>query len=531
MGKYSWAAALFVALSGPVAMSSAEAQPAVVDLDISGVGALLGTGSTTSEALVERYLARMKAYDQTHGAEPGLSAVITLNPNAITEAKERDAERSAGKIRGPLHGVPIVIKDNYDTADMPTTNGSEALKSFQPREDATIVTRLRAAGAIILAKTNLHEYAAGVTTISSLGGQTRNPYDLTRNPGGSSGGTAAAVAASFAAGGMGTDTCGSLRLPASYNNLVALRPTKGLTSINGVAPLSSTQDVTGSITKSVRDAAIILDAIAGYDPKDPATAASQGKIPVSYTALLSTGALKGKRLGLLVAEKYLGTSPVEKPSTDVIRAAADAMRARGAEIVELQMPQDLADALGGARTTTFEFRRDLNAWLAQPGATFDPAIAALTPPTDILTLTDIIASGKVTPTVMTKIKEYQATPDQPTAGADYAKALANREKAANGMSTLFAKERLDALIYPEIKATARKIEDKNDPGDNCGISPYTGFPSLNLPAGFASDDGMPVGVELLGLPFTEQTLLAMGYDYEQATHHRAPPKSVPELAR
>ena len=531
MRTYSRVVALSVAALASCGAIGAKAQPAVIDLGISDAGELLQTGRSTSEALVEQYLARIKAYDHAYGSEPGVNAVIALNPGAMADAKALDAERRAGKVRGPLHGVPIVVKDNYDTADMPTTDGSEALRTFQPHEDATIITRLRAAGAILLAKTNLHEFAAGVTTISSLGGQTRNPYDQTRNPGGSSGGTAAAVASSFAAGGMGTDTCGSIRSPASFNNVVGLRPTKGLTSIYGVAPLSSTQDVTGSITKSVRDAAIILDATAGYDPNDAATAASQGRTPTSYSSSLSINALKGRRLALLTAERNLGTGPTEKPTSDVVRAAADAMRARGAEVVELQMPQDIADALAGARTTTFEFRRDLNAWLAQPGAAFDAGIAALTAPADKLTLTDIIASGKVTPTVMTKIKEYEAVPDKATAADDYAKALANRRKAADSLSALFARERLDALIYPEIKATARKLDDKNEPGDNCGIAPYTGFPALNLPAGFASDDGMPVGVELLGLPFTEASLLAMGYDYEQATHHRTPPKSVPELAQ
>ncbi|MEU1276615.1 amidase [Streptomyces sp. NPDC005799] len=501
--------------------------PAVVDLGIADVRQMLNRHETTSKALVKAYLDRIDAYENTYGNQPGINAIITVNRHAMAEAAELDAERRAGHIRGPLHGVPIVVKDNYDTVDMPTTAGSESLKSFQPRYDSTQVKRLRAAGAIIIAKTNLHEFAAGVTTISSLGGQTRDPYDQTRNPGGSSGGTAAAVASSFAAAGLGTDTCGSIRLPASYNNLVGLRPTKGLTSISGVAPLSSTQDVTGPMTKTVEDAALLLDVMAGYDPEDPATSAAKGKASTHYERTLSKTALKGKRIALLTDK--LGTSSAEKPTSDIIRAAADKFRSQGATVVELQLPQTLVDALAGARTTTFEFQRDLNAWLAQPGARYDAQVASLTAPADKLTLSDIIKSGEVTPTVLTKIKQYAAVAESSTYDADYAKALANRKTAAAELKELFAENRLDAMMYPEIKATAGKIDDTNLPADNCGISPYTGFPALNVPAGFSSDTQMPVGVELLGLPFTESKLLSMGYDYEQATNFRTTPDSVPEL--
>lgn len=288
--------------------------------------------------------------------------------------------------------------------------------------------------------------------------------------------------------------------------------------------------MTGPITKSVRDAAMLLDVMAGYDPNDAPTAAAQGRKPDTYLASLSATALQGKRLGLLVAERHLGTGGIEKATSDTIRAAAEEMRAQGAEVIELTFPQELLDALGGSRTTTFEFKRDLNAWLAQP-AKFDAAIAALAEPAQKLTLADVIASGKVADAVMPKLKEYESTPALATTPERYSQAMYNRVRAADGLKTIFDRERLDAVIYPEIKATARKVDDKTEQGDNCGISPYTGFPALNVPAGFAADDGMPVGVEFLGLPFEEPKLLGLGYAFEQATHHRNPPTSVPELGR
>ncbi|WP_254593077.1 amidase [Prescottella equi] len=500
--------------------------PAVVDLGISELSEMLLTRRSTSEELVRQYLARIDAYDDAYGSEPGINAVITLNPKALDEARALDTERRSGHIRGPLHGVPIVVKDNYDTADMPTSAGSEALKDFQPAQDATQIQQLKDAGAIIVAKTNMHEFAAGTTTISSLGGQTHNPYDQTRIPGGSSGGTAAAVAASFAAAGMGTDTCGSGRGPAAFNNLVGFRTTSGLASIHGIAPMSNTQDVGGPITKSVRDAAIILDATAGYDPADPKTAAAEGHIAPSYLAsTLVPGGLVGKRLALLTGEVNLGTREREQPTSDVIRAAADDLRARGADVVEIALPQELVDTLAKARVVNFEFKRDLDAYLGQDGATFNPAIAALTEPADKLTLSDIVASGTVTPAVVPKVTEYEA---MSLPNPQYDEALANREKAKQQLSALFADLNLDALVYPTMKSTATRIDDDKLPDDNCRLSALTGFPALTLPAGFASD-GMPVGVELLGQPFAESNLLSMGYDYEQATHHRTPPVSVPEL--
>lgn len=497
--------------------------PAVVGLGISDAQALLTRGSTTSVALVQAYLARIAAYDDPYGDQPGLNAILRLNDQALAEAAALDAERAAGKVRGPLHGVPILVKDNYDTGDMPTTSGSTALADFQPADDATQIARLRAAGAIVIAKTNLHEFAYGITTVSSLGGQTTNPYDQTRNPGGSSGGTGSGVGAAFAAGGMGTDTCGSIRYPATHQNLVGLRPTLGLTSRDGIAPMSQTQDTGGPIVRSVRDAAIVLDATVGYDPADPITAESNGKTPASYLDSLDDG-LQGKRIGLLVNSTYLGATQAEQPVTELMYDAVDQLEAAGAEVVEVALSPELVADIGGASVLAQEFRRDLNTYLAQPGATFSAEVAALTAPTDTLTLSDIIATN--TAVVQSQLTGAQNQPELPS--ADYEARLAKRASAQAKLTELMEVNDFDALGYPTLKQTAASI-GQSQPGGNCGISAVTGFPALTVPAGFTSA-GMPMGLELLGTPFSEPTLLAIGAGFERTADHQKPPASVPELA-
>ena len=256
----------------------------VLEKTIPELAAAMKAGTVTSKALVQAYLARIDAYDHRG---PAINAIIMVNPNALADADALDRERAARGPRGPLHGVPIILKDNYDTADMPTTAGSIALKGSRPERDAFQVRKLRDAGAVIVGKANLHEFAFGITTISSLGGQTLNPYDPTRNPGGSSGGTGAAVAANFAAAGMGTDTCGSIRYPSAENNLVGLRPTMGLSSRGGIVPLALSQDTGGPLARTVTDLALVLDATVGADPADPITSRSAAKIPSSYTTSLA----------------------------------------------------------------------------------------------------------------------------------------------------------------------------------------------------------------------------------------------------
>ncbi|GGS56845.1 amidase family protein [Actinokineospora fastidiosa] len=519
------AALVACALAATAAPVHAEPDAAiarwVVDKDAGELSALLASGRVSSVQLVRAYLARIDAYEEAYDDQPGVNAVIRADPTAIADAARLDAERRRGHVRGPLHGIPVLIKDNYDTGDLPTTNGSLALARWRTPDDAEQVARLRAAGAVIVAKTNLHEFASGIETVSSLGGQTRNPYDQSRNPGGSSGGTAAGVAAGFGAVGLGSDTCGSIRNPAAHNSLVGLRPTSGLSSRDGIAPISATQDVGGPLAKSVGDVALVLDATAGYDPDDPSTAASIGRVPRTYTAALDDTALRGARIGVLT--DYLDTSAPAKATTVLIRAAAADMAAQGAVVVELPAQPALMTAVDASSVYGDEFERDLNRYLAAPGSRFPRPLARLEPPADIVTLDDIIASGQVDPVVLERIKSRRDRPSGP-----YYERLAQRARAQHLLQALLADNDLDAIVYPTVQQQAAPIGIPQAGNRPCNLAANTGFPALTVPAGF-TPDGLPVGVELLGRPFTEPTLLGLGYDYEQATRHRRPPASTPPL--
>lgn len=506
-------------------LTPAQVDRLVVDATAAQLAALLREGRVTSLQLVRGYLRRISAYEGAYGDQPGVNAVILrMDAKATAEARVLDAERAAGRARGPMHGIPVLVKDNYDLAGTATSDGSLALKDFRPVDDSTQVARLRAAGAVVIAKTNLHEFAYGITSISSLGGQTRNPFDQTRNPGGSSGGTGAGLAAGFGAVGMGSDTCGSIRIPAAQNSLVGLRPTLGLSSRDGIAPMSATQDVGGPIARSVTDVAMVLDATVGYDVQDAVTAASIGKVPTTYTSSLSPTGLQGRRLGVLV--DYLGTSAAEQPTTALVEAAAADMAAQGATVERVAVPPALLAAVAGSGVIAEEFERDLDRYLAQEGARFPAALAGLEEPRDVVTLDDIITSGKVTPSVLAILRTVQGLSTGPQDA--YVAKLLQRTQAQQLLRALFAAQGLDAVVYPTIKQQAVPVGE-SQPGSNCALSANTGFPALSLPAGL-TPQGMPVGVELLGLPFSEPALLAMGYDYEQATGHHVAPESTPALS-
>ncbi|WUI02562.1 amidase family protein [Spirillospora sp. NBC_00431] len=496
----------------------------VVNMDAAELRGLLASGRVTSVRLVKAYQARIDAYEEAYAGQPGVNAVIRRDPTAVADAARLDAERRRGHVRGPLHGIPILIKDNFDTGDLPTSSGSLALRHWRTADDAEQVARLRAAGAIIVAKTNMHEFASGVETISSLGGQTRNPYDQTRNPGGSSGGTGAGVAAGFGAAGLGSDTCGSIRSPAAHNSLVGLRPSQGLSSRDGIAPLSDTQDAGGPIAKSVTDIALILDATAGYDPDDPSTRASIGRIPRTYTATLNDAALTNTRIGVFT--DYLSTSGPAQATTALVRAATGDMAAQGATIVDLPAQPELTSAVDGSTVFTDETERDLNRYLAAPGTRFPRSLARLEPPADIVTLADIVTSGQVTPTVLRRLKERLGTSTGPQDA--YHQRLARRLQAQRLLHELMQTHDLDALVYPAVSQQAAPIGQPQEGLRVCALAANTGFPALTVPAGF-TPDGMPVGVELLGRPFSEPTLLGLGFDYQQATRHRRPPASTPPL--
>ena len=290
----------------------------VEEATIAGIHQAMADRSLTCRQLVQAYLDRIVAYDHNG---PALNAILTLNPKALAEADARDVDYARSGPAGPLHCIPLVLKDNYNTADMPTTGGSASLAGAQPNADAFVVAKLRKAGAIILAKANMHEFASGGITVSSLGGQTRNPYDFSRTPGGSSGGTGAAVAANFALAGTGSDTVNSIRSPASANALVGIRPTKGLISRAGIMPVSEAQDAIGPIARTVADAARLLEVMAGYDPNDPATAWSVGQVPAGYGAFVAAGGLNGARIGVL--KTLFGLKPEHREVNAVMAGAVD----------------------------------------------------------------------------------------------------------------------------------------------------------------------------------------------------------------
>lgn len=484
------------------------ARDLVVGRTIEDLQRALTGRDVTSVALVDAYLARIAAYDQDG---PRLNAMISLNPRARAEAAALDAERAAGRVRGPLHGVPLVIKDNYDTADMPTTGSTIALATLRPARDAFQVARLRRAGAVIVGKTNLHELAAGIVSVSSLGGQTRNPYDPSRNPGGSSGGTGAAIAASFAAAGLGSDTCGSIRVPAAHNHLVGLRPTMGLTSRSGIMPLSHSQDVGGPIARSIRDLAVLLDATAGQDPDDASTSRSAGRTPASYLTALRPGALAGARLG--VVPLLFGDMPEDREVETAVRGAVDRMRTAGATIVEVEVP-DLAELLRTTSVIDAEFKFDLSDYLAaNPGA-------------PVRSLGEILDRGLHHQDLDATFRRRNATASRDSDA--YRATLARRETLAQAVAAVLTRERLAALVYPPIRRKAALIGEPQGGGNNCQLAASTGLPALALPAGFTAD-GLPVGLELVGPAFSEVHLLNLGLAFEQVSSARRLPASTPPL--
>jgi Asp-tRNA(Asn)/Glu-tRNA(Gln) amidotransferase A subunit family amidase len=467
----------------------------------------LAAGAITSVQLVDAYLARIAAYDQ---AGPRLNAMLRLNPNARAEASALDAERARGSVRGLLHGIPIVLKDNYDTVDLPTTGASVALAGLIPPDDAEQVKRLREAGAIVLGKTNLHELAAGITTISSLGGQTRNPYDPTRNPGGSSGGTSAAVAASFAALGWGSDTCGSIRIPAAHTSLFGLRPTKGLTSTDGVMPLSHTQDVAGPLARTATDLAIGLDVVVSADASMVPAVGRNGRALPRFVDALDTTALRSARLGVLRA--HFGTAPEDEDVTNVINLALDQMRANGATVLDVEIPE-LDTFLEGSSVISHEFKYDLMDYLAA------------SPDAPVQSLADILERGlyHVALEERLRLRERVGTRDS----EEYLEALGRHDRLRAVVTAVLDAERLDAIVYPTVRREAALIAEPQR-GSNCQLSASTGFPALSMPAGFTTN-GLPVGVELLGRAWSDARLVAIGFSFEQATRHRRPPSFTPPL--
>jgi len=500
--RISGAALATIGTSGRIVHAQAGDSFDVVEKSMTQLQAAMAAGQVTSEQLVSLYAARIKAYDQ---AGPRLNSVILVNPRAAADARELDRERRERGPRGPLHGVPVLLKDNFDTADMPTTGGSLALVGVVPAQDAYQVRMLRRAGAVLLGKVNLHELALGLTSVSSYGGQTLNPYDRSRAPGGSSGGSGVAAAACFAAFTMGTDTSGSIRIPSSHNSIVGLRPSLGLSSRAGIIPFGHTQDTGGPMARTVEDIAIILDATVGYDAADPSTAASSGRMPRTYLSSLKTGSLKRARIGVLM--EFFGTAPEDAEVAAVVRRAIDEMKTLGVTAIDVDVP-DLAKLVAAANLLTQELKVYLGAYLKNAGGYAS-------------SVDDLLQSGLYSSSLQGILDVANGTADDYLSGDDYKARLAARDTLGKALLAVMDANRLDAIVYPTIRRIAPLIGGAQ-PGSNAALSANTGFPAISVPAGF-TPGGFPVGVELLGRPFAEATLLALAFDFEQATHHRRPP--------
>lgn len=501
------------------ATQEAPTEFAYAELDISDLQARMQSGELDSRRLTQAYLARIAAIDK---AGPRLNAVIELNPDALKEATLRDVERKGNAVRGPLHGIPVLLKDNIDAVPMVTSAGSLALKDLRPSQDATLVRRLREAGAVILGKANLSEWANFRSTHSTSGwsargGQTRNPYALDRNPCGSSSGSAVAVSANLAAVTVGTETDGSILCPAAVNGVVGLKPTVGLVSRTGIVPISHSQDSPGPITRSVSDAAVLLGVLAGRDPADAATTQAAWNTTLDYAARLKPGALKGARIGVLRSKFN-----IHPDAAAAMEAAIKVMRDAGAILVDAEIPTDGQWRADELELMLYEFKFGVERYLSERKA-------------PITTLRQVIGYNQ----------QYQVS-EMPYFGQELleladakgglgepayitARGRARRLAGPEGIDVALKSQQLDALIAPTTGPAWLTDHNAGDhfPGAGYGAAAVAGYPSLTVPMG--SSDGLPLGMVFMGTAWSEARLLELAYDYEQLTRARKPPEYWPTL--
>jgi amidase len=501
-----------------LAVSGISQTPAPFEVEeatISQVHDAMKVGRLTCRALVDQYLKRIEAYDKNG---PAINAIVLVNPDVEKQADDLDRRFAQSGLTGPLHCVPMIVKDNFETKGLRTTNGALALAKFIPDQDAFQVKRVKDAGALVLAKSNMAEWAfSPYETVSSiLPGYTRNPYALNRVTAGSSGGTAAAIAASFGLVGLGSDTGNSIRGPSSHQSLVGIRSTMGLTSRAGVFPLSLLADIAGPIARNVEDAAKVFQVIVGEDPNDPVTAAATAHLPQNYPASFDRNALHGATIGIL-RQAY------ERESTDpeivaIFMTAIEDLRRAGATIVDPATVEQVRRERGSGPCMGFKY--DINRYLAARGDRVP-----------VKTLTDIIKSGGFHPTVQRRLEQAEQGPengpDSPACKAETTYRDQVRDAVNKAMDTL----KLDAFVYPTWSNPPRLIGDLNTPaGDNSQFySPTTGFPAINIPMGFSRGGTLPIGMTIFGRAWSEPELIKLAYAYEQATHRRHPPLSTPPL--
>ena len=511
-------------ITGSAKVAIPEVQPFdLEEITITELQDGMTSGRFTARSLVEKYSARIDEIDKRG---PAVNAIIEMNPDAVAIADELDRERKAKGPRGPMHGIPVLIKDNIDTADrMMTTAGSLALVGSKPAKDSFVAQRLRAAGAVILGKTNLSEWAnsrSGHSTSgwSGRGGLTRNPYALDRNPCGSSSGTGAGISANMAAIGIGTETDGSIVCPSSSNGLAGIKPTVGLASRAGIIPISHTQDTPGPMCRTLRDAAILLGVLTGVDPDDPATSASAGRTKADYTQFCDPNGLRGARIG--VARKYFGISDAVDA---LMEQALDVMKKQGAVLID---PADIATfgKFDDTEATVFmyELKTDLNAYLARLG-----------PNAPVRTLKDIIDFNE-----RNRQKEMpyfgqelflKSQAKGPLTEKEYLDAIAKNIQLARteGIDALMDKNRLDAIVAPTGGPAwmTDLVTGDHFTGGSSNAAAVAGYPNINVTAGHVF--GLPVGISFFGRAWSEPTLIKLAYSFEQATRARQTPRFLPTI--
>ena len=508
-----WLRAIPVATIAVACSAVSASQPAPLDLLTAGIAEIqsaIDAGSLTYESLVQQYLARIDAFDRNG---PRLRAILSVNPRAAALARELDVERRKSGRRGPLHGLPIAVKDNIDTADMPTTGGSVIFERSIPRRDAAVIERLRRAGAIIFIKTNLDEFASSSMGLSTLGGQTLNPFDLTRSPGGSSGGTAVAVSAGFATVGLATETGLSIRGPASNTGIVAIAPSLGLVSRAGVMPISFTQDRVGVHAKSVADAALLLDAIRGFDAEDLLTAESLEQTKTASYAAAVTAPLQNLRLGKLV-ELFRPGREFDPANAAIARQIA-LLNGRGVTIVEnVRTGLNLIETMPTMRLNSFELRLSFDAYLQRRG---DPHVK---------TLADLIATDKWLKGGNLEVR-FEETMKVKGLELDdeYHRRRDVRARLRHGLIDVMDRGRLDALVYPAKSLGAPPLGAADTGSRDNAISSVSGLPAVVVPSA-VDRDGLPIGLEFLGRPFSEATLIRLAAEYEKLHGSRPLPDTL-----
>ena len=497
--------------------SGAQTDFEVVEATIAGIHSAMNAGELTARNLVQLYLDRIEAYDKQG---PAINAIIVVNPNALARAEELDSIFAESGMVGPLHGIPMIVKDNYDTHDLPTTAGSLSLAGSIPPDDAFQVRRIREAGAIVLAKSNMAEFAFSPyeTVGSLLPGYTRNPYSLDRVTAGSSGGTAAAVAASCGAVGLGTDTGNSIRGPSSHNSLVGIRSTMGLTSRDGIIPLYLDHDIGGPMARTVADAVAVFDVIVGYDPADHVTAESQDHATERYADFLDPNALDGARLG--VARQWSNRDGFDPEVLAQFEKALEDLRAAGAIVIDSVTIPGMTEMRRSGLWCS-RFRHDLNQYLATLG-----------PDAPVNSLDEILQSRRYHPNIRARLERGRDVEGTPETNEGCIRSIENRSLLRAVVREQLELHNLDALVYPTWSNAPRLIGDLNSPhGDNSqDLSPGTGFPAITVPMGYVKGT-LPVGLQFFGDAWSEPRLIALAYSYEQATLHRVPPEATPALRR